>query len=262
VTDAATLERIARLAIPPAWKDVWICPWPNGHIQATGNDAAGRRQYRYHDVWREHRDREKFERVLTLGRSIAALRRRVERDLKGDGMGRERVLAAMVRLLDLGSFRIGGEQYAAEHETFGVATLRKEHVKVRAGEIIFSFPAKGGKWQTFVVREANVLPVVAALLRRRGGGDELFAYKDGARWKDLRSDDVNAYIKDAAGGDYSAKDLRTWTATVLAAARFAASPRPASRSARAGRSRPSSERSPSTWATPPPCAAPPTSTLG
>lgn len=222
VTDHDTLERIKALAIPPAWRDVWICPWPNGHIQATGTDAAGRRQYRYHDDWRVHRDREKFDRVLDLGRSMQTLRRRIADDLAVDGMGREKVVAAAVRLLDLGCFRVGGEEYAAEHETFGIATLRKEHARVLRGEMVFSYPAKGGKWMEVAVRDDAVLPIVAALRRRRGGGPDLFAYRQGKSWVDVRSGDVNAYIKDAAGGDFSAKDFRTWSATVLAAARLAA----------------------------------------
>lgn len=231
--DAETLERIEQLAIPPAWTDVWICPWPNGHIQALGTDAAGRRQYLYHQDWRAHRDREKFDRVLTLGRSIADLRAKVTADLEAGGMGKERVLAATVRLLDIGCFRIGGEAYAAEHDTFGLATMRKEHVKVRGPQMVFSYPAKGSKWVQIAVREPAVLPVVRALVRRRGGGDDLFAYKEKGRWVDVRSDDVNAYIKEAAGGDYSAKDFRTWSATVLAAARLAEiSPPPASVTAR------------------------------
>lgn len=232
VTDPAVLARIDELAIPPAWRDVWICPWANGHIQAMGTDAAGRRQYRYHDAWRAHRDREKFERVLSLGRSIEPMRARVAADLAGSGMDRARVLAAAVRLLDLGSFRIGGEQYAAEHETYGIATLRKEHARIRRGAMVFSYSAKGSKWREVVVRDDDVLPVIAALRRRRGDGADLFAYRDGRRWVDVRSDDVNAYIKEVAGGDYSAKDLRTWSATVLAAARLAAGPVPSSRTAR------------------------------
>lgn len=232
VTDTEILNRIAELAIPPAWRDVWICPWPNGHIQAIGTDAAGRRQYRYHDAWRMHRDREKFDRVLSLGRSIESLRARVTEDLDRQGTTRERVLAAAVRLLDLGCFRIGGEQYAAEHETYGIATLQKEHVKIRHGEMVFSYSAKGSKWREVVVREDAVLPVITALRRRRGGGSDLLVYKEGRRWVDVRSDDVNAYIKEVAGGDYSAKDLRTWSATVLAAARLAATPIPPSRTAR------------------------------
>lgn len=232
VTDAGTLERVAGLAIPPAWKDVWICPWPNGHVQATGTDAAGRRQYRYHDAWRRHRDREKYARVLELGRSIDGLRARVRADLASEGTGRTRVLAAVVRLLDIGCFRIGGEQYALENETYGAVTLRREHVHVRGDEMTFSFPAKGGKWQTFVVHDPDVLPVVTTLARRRSRGDELFCFKHGGRWRGIRSDDVNAYIKAAAGGDYSAKDLRTWSATVLAAARLATVGAPPSRTAR------------------------------
>lgn len=232
VEDPDTLARIRALAIPPAWRDVWICPWPNGHIQATGVDAAGRRQYRYHDSWRAHRDREKFDRVLTLGRAIESLRARVASDLSRPGMGRERVLAAAVRLLDLGCFRVGGEEYAAEHETFGVATLRKEHVTVRHATMVFSFPAKGAKWQEVLVEDPELLPVITALVRRRTGGPDLLCYKSGRRWVDVRSEDVNAYIKEVAGGEYSAKDFRTWSATVLCAAFLAEADPPSSPTAR------------------------------
>lgn len=231
VADADTLERIRGLAIPPAWNDVWICPWPNGHIQAIGTDAAGRRQYRYHDAWQAHRDREKFDRVLALGRSIDRLRARVRRDLRAEGMEKDRVVAAIVRLLDVGCFRTGGEEYAAEHETFGVTTLRTDHVRIRGDTLVFTFPAKGSKWQTFEVRDKEVLPIVRALRRRRGAG-ELFAHKEGRRWKPVRSDDVNAYIKRVAGSDYTAKDLRTWSATVHAAVRLAAVPAATSTAAR------------------------------
>lgn len=233
VKDRDTLARIRALAIPPAWRDVWICQWPNGHIQATGTDAAGRRQYRYHDAWRVHRDREKFDRVLRLGRSIDRLRERVAEDLAQPGMGRARVLAAAVRLLDLGCFRIGGEQYAAEHETFGVATLRKEHVNVRRGTMTFAFPAKGAKWCEVIVRDAELLPVVTALVRRRAGGPDLLCYKEGHRWVDIRSEDVNRYVKEAAGEEFSAKDFRTWSATVLCATFLAeVAPLPSSPTAR------------------------------
>jgi DNA topoisomerase IB len=221
VTDEATLERIRRLAVPPAWVDVWICPWPNGHIQAIGTDAAGRRQYRYHDDWRVHQDREKFERVLAFAAVLPRLRRKVAADLAGEGLGRDRVLAAIVRLLDVGCFRIGGEEYAAEHETFGVASLRKEHVTIRKGVMAFDYPAKGSIERALEVRDPISQEVVAALRRRRSGGPNLFAYQDGRRWVAVHADDVNMYIKAVVGEQYSAKDFRTWSATVLAAAALA-----------------------------------------
>ena len=223
VTHEETLDRIRALAVPPAWSDVWICPWPNGHIQAVGTDAAGRRQYRYHDQWRLHRDREKFDRTVDFAAALPKLRAQVDRDLAKDGLGRPRVLAAIVRLLDVGLFRIGGEEYADEHETFGVASLRKEHVKIRDGAMVFSYKAKGSIERVVEVRDDSVREVVAALRRRRTGGQRLFAYKRGRRWVEIHAHDVNDYMKDVAGGEFSAKDFRTWSGTVLAAAALAES---------------------------------------
>lgn len=221
LTDEETLNRIRALAIPPAWSEVWICPWPNGHIQAVGTDAAGRRQYRYHDQWRTERDRAKFDRTADFGTALPKLRAQVDRDLKRDGLQRSRVLAAVVRLLDVGLFRIGGEEYADEHETFGVASLQKEHVKIRDGEMIFTYQAKGSIERVVEVRDDQVREVVAALRRRRSGGPNLFAYKQGRRWVDIHAHDVNDYIKHVAGPEFSAKDFRTWSGTVLAAAALA-----------------------------------------
>lgn len=221
VTDPEVLDRIQGLAIPPAWTDVWICPWPNGHIQAVGTDAAGRRQYRYHDGWRLRRDQEKFARVEEFGRALPRLRQVVERDLAGEGPTRERVLAAIVRLLDVGFFRVGGADYAAEHETFGVATLRKEHVKLRGdGWMCFDYPAKGSIERKAEIFDPAAGEVVSALRRRRSG-QNLFAYKDGRRWVDVTAQDVNDYIKAAAGREFSSKDFRTWAASVLAATELA-----------------------------------------
>jgi DNA topoisomerase I len=221
--------------LPPAWSDVWICPWPNGHIQAVGTDAAGRRQYRYHDQWRMDRDREKFVRTKDFGAALPKLRTTVRRDLAKDGFSRERVLATIVRLLDVGVFRIGGEDYAREHETFGVSSLRKEHVSIRNGVMVFDYPAKGSVTRTLEIRDAPACKVVAALRRRRSGGPNLFAYKQGRRWVDVHAHDVNGYIKAATGEEFSAKDFRTWSATVLAAAALAEN-EPVSES-RAGRHR-------------------------
>jgi DNA topoisomerase-1 len=234
VTDDEVLERIKALVIPPAWVDVWICPWPHGHIQATGTDAAGRRQYRYHDAWRVLRDRQKFERVLEFGRAQPALRSRVEKDLATEGAGRDRVLAGAVRLLDLGFFRVGGEQYAQENETFGIATLRKEHVSLSKGVMTFDYPAKGSIQRVVTISDSATYELIQTLRRRRGGGDHLLAYKDGRRWTDAKSDDVNAYIREVADGEYSAKDFRTWSGTVLAALELgvAASGKPLSKTAR------------------------------
>jgi DNA topoisomerase I len=232
VTDGRMLDRIRQLAIPPAWADVWISPWPNGHIQATGVDAAGRRQYRYHDTWRVQRDRKKFERVLDFARTLPKIRKAVERDLARPGLGRERVLAAIVRLLDVGYFRIGGEDYAAEHETYGVSSLLKEHVQIRDGIMVFDYTAKGSIERRLEVEDREACEVVASLRRRRSGGPNLFACKVGRNWVDLHAGDVNAYIKDVAGAQFSAKDFRTWSATVLTAAVLATEARRSSTSSR------------------------------
>jgi DNA topoisomerase IB len=201
---------------------VWICPDPNGHLQAVGTDAAGRRQYLYHPRWRERRDQEKFERMLEFAERLPALRRRVARDLGRGDLGRRHVLAAAVRLLDRGCFRIGTEPYAQRNGTFGLATIRRDHVRVRDDVIEFDYDGKGGARVTCEVRDAEAAEVVRRLRRRRGGGEELLAYREGRRWRDVRSEDVNDYIKEHAGDGYTAKDFRTWRATVLAAAGLAA----------------------------------------
>jgi DNA topoisomerase I len=224
IIDEVVLARIAELAIPPAWTGVWICPYPGGHIQATGIDAAGRKQYLYHPRWRARRDQEKFDEMLRFGHGLPAMRERVEADLEdSDALDQERVLACAVRLLDRGFFRIGSEDYAVTNETYGLATMRKEHVTLNGEMVSFDYPAKSGKRRVQSVIDPEVAVVVAALKRRRGGGDELLAYKRGSRWVDVRSGDINAYIKEATGRDHSAKDFRTWGATVLAAVAVAVS---------------------------------------
>ena len=226
VTDPEVLERISELVIPPAWREVWICPYPMGHIQAVGIDAAGRKQYRYHDKWRERRDREKFDSMLDFARALPRLRAAVSEDLDGGGMGRDRVLAAAVRLLDRGFFRVGGEDYAAENETYGLATMQKSHVTVaRDGTITFDYPAKGGKRRIQRFMDDDVCVIVKTLRRRRGGGPELLAYQRGRRWLDIRSEDVNEYVRQRSGGPFTAKDFRTWNATLLAAIALAVSGR-------------------------------------
>jgi DNA topoisomerase I len=224
VADPAILDRIVALAIPPAWRDVWICPVATGHIQATGLDAKGRRQYRYHDAWRTQRDLAKHDRVLEFAATLPAARARILADLRTDGLPRRRVLACAVRLLDLGFFRIGGEQYAEENQSYGLATLRKEHVRVtRDGELEFEFLGKSGKlWQKSLA-DPEVCEVIAALKRRRTGGEELLAYREGDAWVDVRSGDINGYLREVTGGDHTAKDFRTWSATVLAAVGLAVS---------------------------------------
>ncbi len=224
ITDEAVLERIRRLAVPPAWRDVWICPDPSGHIQAIGTDDAGRRQYLYHEEWRRQRDEEKFARVARLGRRMPAVRGAVEEHLAGRGLSRQRVLAAAVRMLDLGVFRVGGEQYAPADDddeddgTFGLATIRREHVRSSNGTVTFDYPAKGGARRTITLHDAALCNVVRALLRRRAGGPELLAYRtDRSTWHDVSSAEINQHIKELAGDEFTAKDVRTWNATVCAA---------------------------------------------
>jgi DNA topoisomerase IB len=218
LTDPAELERIQALVIPPAWRDVWICADSKGHIQAVGIDAAGRRQYRYHDQWRVQRDAAKFDHVLEVGAHLPKVRTLVAEHLRARGYGRERVLAAAVRLLDVGCFRIGGEEYASgEDATFGLATLRREHVAVVRGAVRFCYPAKGGVQRTIDVVDEPVRRVVRGLLRRDSDHAELLAYRAGATWSDVRSADINAYLREISGIDISAKDFRTWNGTVLAA---------------------------------------------
>lgn len=219
--DEVTRERIAQLAIPPAWTDVWICPFPNGHIQAIGTDAAGRRQYRYHDAWRRQRDAEKFARLLEFARGLPELRASVTSDLKLTGLSKDRVLAAGIRLLDVGMFRIGGEEYAESHETFGVATIEKRHLHVRGGIACFDYAAKGGKRRRIEIADPLLVKVLRELRARRAGGSGLLAWREGSRWVDVSSHDINTYLKSHMGEDFSAKDFRTWDATLLAAVRFA-----------------------------------------
>jgi DNA topoisomerase I len=224
IQDADVLARIAELRIPPAWQDVWICPHPLGHLQATGVDAAGRKQYLYHERWRERRDQKKFDEMIDFARALPPMRVRVAKDLAGKDMNRERVLACAVRLLDRGFFRVGGEDYAVENESYGLATMRREHVTVEpSGAITFDYPAKSGQRRLQSLVDPDVHEVVRQLKRRRGGGDELLAYKEGGRWQDVKSPDINQYVKEVTGGDFSAKDFRTWNATVLAAVAVAVS---------------------------------------
>ncbi len=217
VTDPQEIERIRALAIPPAWRDVWICPLPNGHLQAVGTDAAGRRQYLYHPAWRERRDQAKFQHMIEFGRALPGLRNVVSGHLTRDGFARERVLACAVRLLDIGFFRIGSEDYAGQNGTYGLATIQKRHVSLDGDLITFDYVSKGGKRRIQSVLDPDAAAVVRALKRRRAGGLELLAYRNDRRWKDVRSEDINEYIKEITGDEFSAKDFRTWNATVLAA---------------------------------------------
>ena len=225
IDEPEVVERLRGLGIPPAWREVWICPWANGHIQATGLDAAGRKQYLYHEDWRTRRDAEKFDEMLDFARDLPALREYVAAELEsGKALTRDRVLACAVRLLDIGFFRIGTEEYAESNESFGLATMRKAHVTLEDDDtMVFDYPAKSGVRQLRAVVDPRASDIVGQLKRRRGGGDELLAFKTGRTWSDLRSGDVNEYIKEITGKGYSAKDFRTWNATVLAAVALAVS---------------------------------------
>lgn len=217
VADPETLKRVKGLVIPPAWADVWICPDPAGHVQAQGTDARGRRQYVYHPDWHLQRARAKFDDMLSFARILPVLRERVAEDLEKPPLSSQQVLAVTVRLLDRGFFRIGSEGYAAENGTYGLATMHKKHVKVVEGAVLFDFTAKHGLRRVQHVVDPVSAEVVARLKRRRGGSPELLAYKQGRAWMDVRSEHINAYLKDRTGLDVSAKDFRTWNATVLAA---------------------------------------------
>ena len=217
IQEPEVVLRIKQLGIPPAWKDVWICPYPMGHIQAVGTDAAGRKQYVYHQKWRQRRDAEKFEKMLAFARDIPRLRLTCENHLRQEGIGREKVLACAVRLLDRGFFRIGMEDYAEQNQTYGLATIQKRHVKLRGEVIEFDYIAKSGKRRFQSLVDPLLFDVVQTLKKRRGGLDDLLAYKEGGTWYDVKAVDINDYIRRHTGCEYSAKDFRTWNATVLAA---------------------------------------------
>lgn len=231
VEDEETLERIRELAIPPAWGEVWVCPDPLGHIQATGVDAAGRTQYLYHERWQRRAAARKYESMREFAAALPKLRRAARRDLALEGMPRERALACAARLLDLGFFRIGGEAYAEENESYGLATIRREHVSIDAGELVFDFPAKSGQRRVQSVRDPEVRRAIETMRRRRSGPDDLLAFREDGEWRDVRSEDVNAYIQAHAGEEFSAKDFRTWHGTVLAAVELAGVEPPGSKSA-------------------------------
>jgi DNA topoisomerase I len=220
LTNQGTLERIQDLVIPPAWKNVWISPHPNGHIQAVGTDAAGRRQYLYHEKWQEERSEEKFDRVLEMSTALPDMRRRIAADLRRRGLERDRVLALALHLLDLGYFRAGGEQYAEENNSFGIATLRCDHVTLQRQAIEFDYPAKSGVRRTLTIDDPEVVRSVRSLLRRPDRTDRLLACRNSSEWTDIHADDLNARFKELVGDEYTVKDLRTWHGTVLAAAAF------------------------------------------
>jgi len=219
--DGAEAERIKALVIPPAWTDVWICAVDNGHLQCVGTDAAGRRQYLYHPEWRRKQDEEKFTRVLGAAARLPQVRRRLADDLAAEGATRDRVLAAAVRLLDVGYFRIGNDLYADEHGSYGLTTLLRSHVRRAGRGHVFRFAGKSGVEHEIEVADPAVDDLIERLRTRRGGGDELLAYQAGRRWHDVGATDVNDYLREAFGGEFTAKDFRTWHATVLAAAALA-----------------------------------------
>jgi DNA topoisomerase I len=221
IEDEETLARIRGLAVPPAWRQVWICPDPLGHIQATGIDAAGRKQYLYHQRWQRRAAARKFESMREFAAALPRLRRAVSADLRRDGMPRERALACAVRLLDRGFLRVGGEEYADANGSFGVATLRREHVSLRGDELVLDFPAKSGQRRLQTLRDSGARDAIEAMRRRRSGPPDLLVFHDGG-WHDVRSEDVNSYIQAKAGDGFSAKDFRTWHGTVLAAVELAA----------------------------------------
>jgi DNA topoisomerase-1 len=216
IKDKATLERIRKLAIPPAYRDVWICPHPNGHIQATGRDAKGRKQYRYHPDWRMARDATKYEHIMEFAHGLPALRARVDQDMGRRGLGRDKVLATVVHLLDTTLIRVGNEDYAQANESYGLTTLRDRHVAVEGNALRFEFKGKSGKMWNLKLRDRRVAKVVRAC--QDLPGQELFQYIDenGER-QNVTSADVNEYLREASGRDITAKDFRTWAGTVLAA---------------------------------------------
>ena len=217
ITDAKIVARVQGLGIPPAWTKVWICPLANGHLQATGRDVRGRKQYRYHPHWREVRDESKFDRMLAFARALPKVREATERDLRRPGLPREKVLATVVRLLETTLIRVGNEEYARENASYGLTTMRDEHVDVKGSRIRFHFRGKSGKEHEIEVHDRRLATIVARC--EAIPGHELFHYVDPASGAKhlIESSDVNAYLRAASGADFTAKDFRTWAGTVLAA---------------------------------------------
>jgi DNA topoisomerase-1 len=223
VTDSETIARVKALVIPPAWQDVWICPDPNGHLQAVGTDVAGRKQYIYHEVWRARRDQAKFDHMMDFAAALPALRAVTLEHLHLAGQPLEKTMGLAVRLLDRGFFRIGSEGYAEQNQSYGLATIHKKHVTIRDDEVVFDYRAKSGQRRVWSTVDPIMLEVIKSLKQRRSGGPELLAYKNGRVWQDVKSSDINEYVREISGGDFTAKDFRTWGATVLAAVGLAAS---------------------------------------
>ena len=216
VDDEATLKRIKSLAIPPAWTDVWICPQANGHLQATGRDARGRKQYRYHPKWREVRDEVKYERMINFGKALPQIRKEVDRALSLPGLPREKVLATIVYLLEATMMRIGNDEYARENKSYGLTTLRNRHVKIDGGEVEFRFRGKSGVYHDVKVHDRRLARIIQRT--RDLPGQDLFQYLDeDGETHTVGSADVNDYLRTITGEDYTAKDFRTWSGTVLAA---------------------------------------------
>lgn len=220
----AQVRRCQELTIPPAWTNVWICPDPDGHIQAVGTDAAGRRQYLYHPLWRAAQEASKYDHVLDVAERLPAARRVMRTDLAHRGMPKQRACAVAFWLLDQGLFRIGGEVYEQEHGSFGLATLRKEHLRLAQGQLaVFDYPAKSGQRRHVELDAGQVWAALSLLRRRRSGGDRLLAYREQGTWSELGSEAIGEYVKTLLGSEASAKDFRTWHATVLTAVTLAAS---------------------------------------
>ncbi len=219
------IQRCKELVIPPAWRDVWITPAENGHLQAVGTDEAGRRQYLYHPEWRRRRDNEKFVRILSFGKALSRARERVLTDLGAETMSYDRACAVAVRLLDLGYFRIGNDVYTDTHGSFGLTTILRSHVRKRGGVLAFDFVGKSGIEHHIEIDDPVTIEALD-VMRRRRGGERLLAWKDGRDWRDIVSGDVNDYIRTTTGMDATAKDFRTWHATVLAAVSLAESQEP------------------------------------
>ena len=215
IRDEQRLLRIKRLAIPPAWTEVWICPSANGHIQATGRDARRRKQYRYHERWREVRDENKFDRLAQFAKALPNIRRRVTQDLKLPALPRQKVLATLVRLLERSFIRIGNEEYARENKSFGLTTLKNRHVKVKGAQVVFRFRGKSGRQHEVDVTDRRVAKVITKC--QDLPGQDLFQYVENGEARDVTSQDVNEYLREIAGEEFTAKDFRTWGGTVLAA---------------------------------------------
>ena len=215
IRDTPTLQRIRALAIPPAWTDVWICPWPNGHLQATGRDARGRKQSRYHQRWHDARDESKFDQMIAFAAALDEIRLRCDEDLGRPGLPREKVLAAVVRLLELTLIRVGNDEYARLNRSFGLTTLRGRHARIEGHRVRFRFRGKSGRDHEVGLRDRRLASVVRRC--QELPGQDLFQYVDGeGEVRDVGSDDVNAYLREISGGDFTAKDFRTWAGTVLA----------------------------------------------